>query len=86
MEPIIKSDIFFFITGVAVIALTAVLIVALYYIVKILKNVRYISDKAKIETDHLTEDVKELRENVRKEGAKVKWFAEFINKIFKRYK
>ncbi len=86
MNEFIKSDVFFFITSIAVVVLTAILLIALYYIIKILKNVRYISDKAKVETDHLAEDVKELRENVRKEGAKVKHFAGFINKVYKRNK
>ncbi len=43
METIMKSDIFFFITTVFVLILTAIIIWAAYYVIKILKDLSDIS-------------------------------------------
>ena len=86
MDPFYRQDIFFFVTTVAVIVLTAVLTVATVYIIKILNDVKHISRKAKIETDHLAADIEDLRSNVRREGFKVKHAFGFFNNFMKRHK
>lgn len=43
MDTLVHADVFFFITTIAVIAITSFLVVALFYIVEILKNFRDIS-------------------------------------------
>ena len=43
MDTFLKLDVFFFITSVAVIVVTAVIIMVGYRIVKILKNIEYIT-------------------------------------------
>lgn len=43
MESILKSDIFFFITSISVVLISAVLLVVLYYFIKILRNFYKIS-------------------------------------------
>ena len=47
MEAIAKSDIFFLITSVSIIITTILIVVALYYIIQTLKNVRDISNTVK---------------------------------------
>lgn len=43
MEPLLKSDIFFFITSISVVVVTGFVLVALFYFIKILKNFHKIS-------------------------------------------
>ncbi len=79
METIAKSDIFFFITSVATIILTLFLAVLLYYLVKISRDLKYISQKAKAEADKIVEDVGNLRENIKGQGQRVKDLASFFS-------
>ncbi len=52
MEPILKSDIFFFIASVSTVVLTILLIVVLVYIILILRKLKNTLDNAgtKLET------------------------------------
>lgn len=61
MNDLLKADLFFLITAFGVIVVTIVLSTALYYVVRILRDVRHISKVAKEETDHIAEDVEHLR-------------------------
>ncbi len=61
MDDFLKADIFFLISAFGVIVVTIVLAVALYYLVRILRDVRHISKVAKEETDHIAEDVESFR-------------------------
>jgi uncharacterized protein YoxC len=64
MEPILKSDIFFFITSISVAIITVIFIIAGYYIIKTLQNIRDISETLK-KTAHTAEaDIAEIRERV----------------------
>lgn len=81
MESLIKSEVFFFITSIAVVILTILLGMAVVYIIRILRNVDDISKKAKDEADLIKEDVADLRQNIRDEGIKVKSFVSFFNKL-----
>lgn len=76
-----KSEIFFFITSIAVVILTILLGILITYLIRILRNVDNISEKAKDEAGLIKEDIAELRENIKTEGAKVKHFVNFFNNI-----
>ena len=81
METIMKSEIFFFITSIAVVIITILLGVLATYLIRILRNVDDISAKAKDEAGLIKEDIAELRENVKTEGAKVKHLVKFFNNL-----
>jgi len=81
-----KSEIFFFITSIAVVILTMLLGVAIAYLIRILRNVDDISTKAKDEAGLIKEDIAELRQNIKTEGAKVKHFTNFFNNLKGRKK
>jgi 5-bromo-4-chloroindolyl phosphate hydrolysis protein len=66
MEEILKADIFFFITAVAVVVITIVILIAFYYIIKILRDVRELSDLVKDEGKHIIHDIEEAREDIKK--------------------
>lgn len=86
MDQFYKQDIFFFVTTIAVIVVGIVITVAIIYIIKILRDVKYISKKAKAETDNLAQDLQELRANVKQQGFKAKHALNFFSKFLKRHK
>jgi len=86
MDPFIKADIFFFITSLAVILVSAVLVVALIYLIRILRDAKVVTKKVKDETILISEDINELRIKTRKEGVKLKNFMEFFSGFFGKNK
>ncbi|MES2409378.1 MAG: hypothetical protein V4509_03700 [Patescibacteria group bacterium] len=68
MENIAKSDMFFFVTTIAVIIVTLVLVVALAYVIRIASDIKYIAGKAKQETDEIVDDIKNARETLKSKG------------------
>jgi hypothetical protein len=86
MTEFAKMDVFFFVTTIAVVLLALLLAILIIYIIKISRDVKYISQKAKSEADLISQDLSELRENVRDKGAKLKYFASFFNNLGKKKK
>ena len=83
MNNLIKSDVFFFITSIAVVVIAILLTILIVYLIKVSKDIRYISQKAKTEADNIIDDVSQLRTNLKQEGSKIKdlagIFARFYN-------
>ncbi len=71
MEAVLKSEVFFFITGTAVVVLSVVLLVALYYLIKILRDVKEISRTVKRESELIASDVDAVRRSIKKKGKQV---------------
>ena len=71
MNEIAKSDIFFVITTIAVVVVSAVLIVALLYLIKILRDFKQVSGRVKEESDRISKDLSDLHIAVREQGARV---------------
>jgi uncharacterized protein YoxC len=86
MNEFLKMDVFFAITSVVTIILAVLIIILLVYLIKFVKNIKYISDKARTETDNLSQDIQTLRENIHREGFKVKHVLSFFGSIIKRRK
>lgn len=84
MDYFLKQDIFFFITTVAVMTVTVLLGVFLVYLIRIARTVDRILVKVREETDIITEELAELRKNIRKEGVKIKHFAKFFSNVKKK--
>jgi hypothetical protein len=82
VETLIRADIFFFISSVFVIVLTVGCVLALFYIIPTLKNIRHISSVAKEEGDKLADDIDGLRTTVKEKGAKVKSFFDYFLTFF----
>ena len=64
MDPIMKSEIFFFITSVSVVVITVILAIAGYYVIKTLQNLRDISETLKKAAHQTESDIEEIRERV----------------------
>jgi hypothetical protein len=78
-----KQDIFFFVTTIAVVILTILLAILVIYIIKITRDVKYISERAKTEADLISQDLSDLRDNVKK-GVKLKYLLNFFNNLRKK--
>jgi len=78
MQDLIQSDIFFFITSIAVIAVTIFILITLWYIIRILKNIKDVSEIVKEETVFLSGDFSRFKKAVKK-------FFQFIIKKSKKY-
>lgn len=84
MTEFVKMDVFFFVATIAVVVLALLLAILIIYIIKISRDVKYISQKAKSEADLISQDLSDLRENVRDNGAKLKYFASFFSNLGKK--
>ncbi len=61
MSEVLHANVFFFITGVAVILFTALLCVALVHVIKLLKSLRNIVAHIEEGTEVLSEDMQQIR-------------------------
>lgn len=68
MDTLIHADVFFFVTTIAVVVVATVLTIVLLYLVKILRNVKRITEQVHEETVLFREDLRDLRGQVRHEG------------------
>ena len=84
MAEFAKMDIFFFITSLAVVLLGTLAVVLLVYLIKISRDIRYISKKAKSEADLISQDLSDLRQNLKTKGAGLKHFWSFFSAIGKK--
>ncbi len=77
MSEILQANIFFIITSVAVVLFTLLVCVALFHVIKILRAIRRIVDRVDEGSEHIAEDVSQLREYVM-EGSLVSQVMKFF--------
>ena len=78
MEELVKADIFFFITSIFVVIISVVLLAALYYLIRILRDVKEISKNVNNESQLIIKDIGNVRKGIKNKGRQV---ASFISKI-----
>lgn len=78
MNTLIHADIFFFITAIAVVLATGAFLIASWYVIQILRDVREISTKAKNAADKLEVDFEALRTDLKHKGTKVGSIADML--------
>ncbi|MDP1624948.1 MAG: hypothetical protein Q8L64_04220 [bacterium] len=83
-ESLIHADAFFFISTIALVVISIGIAVALYYLIKILRNARDVSDRIKAESAEIVTDVRKLRAVLKEEGVKWKTIAQLIRSFFMR--
>ena len=66
MQNLIQTDVFFFITSVAVVLVTILVLVMFWYIIRILKNIKDVSDIVKKETIFFSTDLSGVRKKIKK--------------------
>lgn len=75
MQQLIKADVFFFVTTIAVILLTVGVIIALYYVIRILRNVCSVTERVEEGSKILSEDLSELRLKMKVGGISARLFS-----------
>lgn len=83
MDSLARSDIFFIITSVAVVALSLVVLVVLVYVAYIVKELHYILKVVHRESELISEDLGDLRLKVREQGFKWSFIFTFLRKLWK---
>ena len=81
MSEFAKMDIFFFITTIVAVVLGILFVMLMVYFIRIAKDIKYISQKAKTEAGLISEDLSDLRENIKDKGAKLKYFLSFFKNL-----
>jgi quinol-cytochrome oxidoreductase complex cytochrome b subunit len=76
-NSLIKSDIFFVVTTIAVAVITFGLAVVIFYAIRISKDINFLSRRAKEEGEKILDDVKILRETA--ESKSVGFLAKLYN-------
>jgi hypothetical protein len=66
MESILKSDLFFFITSISVVVVSCFLVVALFYLIRILRNFNKISKILRNYAEDADTGLRDLGEQIRK--------------------
>ncbi len=61
MSEVLHANVFFFITGIAVIVFTALLCVALFHVIKVLKSLRRVMERIEAGTEIIAEDLENAR-------------------------
>ncbi len=86
MDTLIHADIFFFVTTIAVVIVAAIFIVVLIYLIKVLMDLKKITEQVRDEAILVREDLSDLRSNIKREGFKLHSLVDFVAGIFKRKK
>ena len=84
METLIHADIFFFVTTIAVLMVTAVFVVVMIYAVRILRDVQHIIRRIREESDFIMEDIEELRTRLKRAGEKTTHIGQLLGMILSK--
>ena len=84
MTDLTLVDIFFIITGIAIIIITAMLAIGIIYLIMFLRTIKQVARTAQRATEIVSEDIGELRDSIREKGVSVGAFTNFAKNISKR--
>jgi hypothetical protein len=88
METLIHADIFFFVTTVWVVIVSAIFVYILWNVARIVNDAKHISRKIRDGSDVLSQDLNELRtavrSNVHTKREKIKYLIKYFKHIFAR--
>lgn len=85
MEGVLTSDIFFFVTTIAIGLISIAALIVLIYFILILRDIRNISHRIQEETDSIAADFSELREAIKSKKVFLAPIFYFVTKAFKRH-
>ncbi len=86
MPELIHADIFFLVTTIVTIIIGLALLIAIVYLIQILRDLKHISRKIKEEGEEAIEDFRQWRTEVRTEGFNFSHFFTFFRKLLKKNK
>ncbi|TSC62187.1 MAG: hypothetical protein G01um101448_234 [Parcubacteria group bacterium Gr01-1014_48] len=71
MEEFVKADIFFFVTAIAVVAVTVFVMAICVYVLRILSDAKHITGTVRKESDEIISDVGAVRRIVERGGKRL---------------
>lgn len=78
IEQIAQSNIFFIVTTISVVVLSLLLAFVLVQLIRILRNVREVSETIKVEGKNIITDISSLRNNLKEKGRSMSQMASFV--------
>lgn len=84
MDSLIKSDIFFFISSVAVVVITILLVIVLGYAIYLLNMAKSFSKKVKYHAGLLEGDIEDARSYIKEQGLTLKTLIKFATSTIKK--
>lgn len=78
METLTLTDFFFWITGIAVIIITTLAVVALLYLIFFLRAVRQMANTAKRTAEFVSEDISQLSKDIKSKGFSIGTLIKFF--------
>lgn len=84
MNEITLVDLFFIITGAAVIIITIMIAIGLLYIISFVRTVRRVAQTAQRASEIVSEDISDLRENIRDKGFSIGALTKFAKNVGKK--
>lgn len=86
MNDFTLQRLYFFVTTIAVVLVTLFLSLFLIYLIGVLRDIKFITRKARNEADLIAGDLSELRKNIKESGAKLKFFINFFSGLYRKKK
>ena len=84
MNDISLVDIFFIITGSAVVIITVMVAIGLLYVISFIRTIKTVAKTAQRATELVSEDIAELRNNIKQRGFSLGSLATFAKALGKR--
>lgn len=84
MDAFLKSDIFFFITGIAVILVASACLIVLAYAIRILADIRAVSRRLADGSRLISEDLDAFRRVIREEGVRLRHIFDFSKNVYSK--
>lgn len=84
MNDISLVDIFFIITGAAVIIITIMIGIGLIYIISFIRTIKRVAQTAQRATEIVSEDISNLRDNIKENGVSLSTLTGFAKGLAKK--
>jgi hypothetical protein len=84
MNELTTSDLFFIITGSAVIIITVLLAIGIFYVIMFIRTVKKVANTAQRATELVSEDLADLRRNVKDKGLNVGSIVNFAKSLSRK--
>lgn len=81
MNSLLQADIFFFVTSLTIVAVAIAFIIALIFLIQILRDVHHVSGRIREQSDRVFQDVEDLRGFIKREGQKAVNLKELVGGI-----
>ncbi|MDE2019588.1 MAG: hypothetical protein KGJ13_04535 [Patescibacteria group bacterium] len=78
MSSLIHADIFFFVSTIALVVIALLMVIALVYLIGILRRTRNVVAQIDDEASLLREDIRKARARIEAEGFKIKHLLSFL--------